>query len=191
MLADLARDRAFTLEEHAVVLYGRCAKLLYALSSCKRAPLNRSPYDGSVIVAVACVRVVQVSGDEVVDVFPMRDRLVSAPCPVLMIRTVIFAAMAVRARAGLVRKHVLVDVVAVNAVQMAVVQIVDVVVVPDPCMPAAVAVHVIMIGMRLVFHDITIARSPRFARPDSRNLGNALIPAYFRGKTPASCGRHD
>ena len=99
------------------------------------------------------VRMVQLLIDEIVDVIPVRYRLVSTA------RTMLVAWL-VAARAGLGgalrrmltvhRDLVLVDVIAVGMVQMAVVQVVGVALVPNCDMPAIRSVLVIVMGMGVV-----------------------------------------
>ena len=46
-------------------------------------------------------------------------------------------------------KHMLIDMIAVNKVQMPIVEVIPVIIVPDPLMPAAIPVHMRMVLMNL------------------------------------------
>jgi hypothetical protein len=103
-----------------------------------------------VVVAVVAVRVVQVAVDEIVDVIPMRHRLMTATGAVLMPRFVPLAAMLGRAAIRVFRSHVddvLVDVVAVHMVQVPVVQVVNMIAMTYRRVAAVGAVLVRVIGM--------------------------------------------
>jgi hypothetical protein len=96
------------------------------------------------------MRVVQVAVDQVVDVIPMRYRLVTASRSVLVPRLVPRAAMLRRAAVGILGRHldhVLVDMIAVGMMQVPIVKIVDVLAVLDGLVPAIGAVLVRMIGV--------------------------------------------
>ncbi len=127
--------------------------------------------DSAVVVAVAGVRVVQVPGDEVVDMIAVRDRLVTATGAVDMALGVTGAAVRRRARSGVGGANLdsaLIHVAVMAAVEMAVVEVVDVIAVADREMPAIGAVNVIVIGVSVVAHEVlfrwdgeaTIAGSP-------------------------------
>ena len=108
------------------------------------------------IVAVPGVRVMQVPGDEIIDVVAMRDRFVTATRAVDMALGV--ARAAVRRRAGgriggADLEDALVDVPIVAVVEVAVVEIVDVVAMTDRAVAAIGAVDVIVIRMGRVAHD--------------------------------------
>jgi len=93
-----------------------------------------------VIVAMIAVWIVQTALDRIIDMIAVRHRLVPAPCAVRAIRGAgDRRGMAVRMR-SIDRDQVLVHVVAMLAVKMAVVEIVDVIVVPHRNMTRAVAV---------------------------------------------------
>ncbi len=99
------------------------------------------------------VRVVQVPGDEVIDVISVRDALVPTRGPMRVARRM--DAAGVRGRAiGAVRrvhrKHVLVHVIAVRVVQVPVVQVIGVPLVSDRRVPAALAVLVVVAVVRQV-----------------------------------------
>jgi hypothetical protein len=82
-----------------------------------------------VIVAVPLVRVVQVAVNEIVDVVPVWDGLVSAAGAVLVVGLVTAAVMIGSAAGGVYVADldgVLVDVISVGAVQVAVMQVVEV-----------------------------------------------------------------
>ena len=107
-------------------------------------------FEGPVIVAMAAVRVVQMAIDEIVYMVAMRNRLMAAVCAVDMIRSMA-AALVVRSAAvricGGDFDSVLIDMVAVNMVKMAVVQIIDMPGVVDGDMAAIAAVLVAVVGM--------------------------------------------
>jgi hypothetical protein len=114
-----------------------------------------------VVVAVTGVRVVQVPGDEVVDVIAMRDRLVTATCAVDMTLRVTGAAVRRRARGRIGRadlENALVHVAIVAVMKVAVVEVVDVVAVKDGEVAAVGAVDMIVIGVRVVAHDFLFFR---------------------------------
>jgi len=98
-----------------------------------------------VVVAVVTVRVVQAAVHEVVHMVAVGDGLVTAVGAVLM-RTVDLR-RAVRRIGCADRDHVLVDMVFVHVMKMAVVQIVDVAVVPDRGMAAVRAMLMRMSGV--------------------------------------------
>jgi hypothetical protein len=104
--------------------------------------------DRAVVVAVVAMRVVKVAADEVVDVIAVRNRLVSAVRSVLMVGVVLGAVVIGRAVAG-VRfadgERVALDAPRVMVVQLAVVEMVDVIVVADGGVAAARAVLVLRV----------------------------------------------
>jgi len=65
---------------------------------------------------------------------------------------------------------VLVDVIAVGTVEVAVVQVVDVIVVPKGRMAAAVAVLVVMVGVSLVFHAYQYTPDAERGQGDVRTI---------------------
>lgn len=115
------------------------------------------------IVAVAAARVVQVAADPVVDVVAVRHRLVATSGAVGVGRIV--SAAGVRGRAGggirpVHGDHALVDVVAVPPVEMALVEEVVVVTVPDGRVTAAGTVLVRMVVMGRVAHGLAVSFRP-------------------------------
>ncbi len=99
------------------------------------------------VAAVAGVLMVQVPCDQVVDVVAVRHRLVAAAGSVYMGGVVLGTAVAAAAPVGVRGAHrqdVLVVMVAVRAVQMPVVQVVEVAVMDDGDVAAARAVNVIV-----------------------------------------------
>lgn len=105
------------------------------------------------VIAMTAARMVEMTADDVVDVVSVRDRDVSAARTVSMSLVVAGAGMARCARRGIANpdgQRVLVDVVTVDVMHVAVVQIVLVTVVRDRRMSAALAVLVIVIGMGLM-----------------------------------------
>jgi hypothetical protein len=110
----------------------------------------------AVVVAVRVVRMVQVAVDEIVDVVPVRHRLMSAAGAVLVVGGVP-AALMIGSAPGGVRvadfDGVLIDVIRVRAVQMAVAQVINVTGMHDGGMPAVGAVGVVVALVYLVrFH---------------------------------------
>jgi hypothetical protein len=111
--------------------------------------------NGAVIVAVPVVRMVQVPGDDEVDVIAVRHRLVAAARGVMVSGGVSGAGMPRRAGVGVGAancKLVLVDVIAVHVVQVAIVQVVGVAVVLDSLVPASLAVGVRVPGVFVAAH---------------------------------------
>jgi hypothetical protein len=107
----------------------------------------------AVIVAVARMRVMQVTIDQVVDMVAMWNGLVAASRTVNVSGHVTVTRVPGRAAGGMHRidcDRALVDVIAVDVVQMAFVEIVDVAVVFDGAMAATRAVDVIVLRMNLV-----------------------------------------
>jgi hypothetical protein len=103
-----------------------------------------------VVVTVALMGVMQVAGDEVVDVVAVRDGLVSAALAVDMLRLVRRAVVAGPAVVGVVAvdlELVLVHVVAMDMVEVAVVDVVGVTGVNDGRVPAVGAVDVFVMGV--------------------------------------------
>jgi hypothetical protein len=99
---------------------------------------------------MVAVRVVQVAIDEIVDVVAMRHGLVTAPGPVLvsrlMSRTLVLGRASVRVRSGDLDR-VLVDVVGMHVMEMAVMEIIDVIAMLDRRVSAAGAVLVRVVGV--------------------------------------------
>jgi len=108
-----------------------------------------------VFVAVVIVLMVEMRGNDVVDMIAMGNGLVAAIFAVAMALGMSVAC--VRPIAG-VRlplpdcEHVLVHVIAVHVVEVSFVNEVDVAVVENLCVPAAVAVLVLMVGMNIMPH---------------------------------------
>jgi hypothetical protein len=103
-----------------------------------------------VVIAVAIVRMMQVPIDHIVDMVSVRNRLMAAAGAVAMFRSVGRAGVSGGAGRGIGigdTQPVLVVVIAVRAVEMAVMQVVDVAVVPNGDMAAASAMNM---GMRFV-----------------------------------------
>ena len=112
--------------------------------------------ESAVVVAVPGVRVMQVPGDEVVDVIAMRDRFVTATRAVDVALGVTSAAVRRRAGGRIGRADLgdaLVDVPIVAVVEVAIVEVVDVVAMTDGEVAAVGAVDVIVIRMGGVAHE--------------------------------------
>lgn len=108
------------------------------------------------IVAVARVHVVEMSGDEVVDVIAVRYCRVTAVGAMNVVAVVALACMVGstgRGIRGVDRDRALVDVVPVHLVEVSVVKIVDVVEVLDSGVTTAGAVDVVMLGMSRMGHE--------------------------------------
>lgn len=104
----------------------------------------------TVIVAVVAVGMMQVSIDQIVDMISVGHRLVTAIRSMAVSRVMPAAAMLGRTAIRVCRTDlddVLIDVIVVRVMQMAVVQVVDVTVVPDCDVAAALAMDVRMIGV--------------------------------------------
>ena len=97
------------------------------------------------VVAVVAVGVVQLAGDEVVDVVAVRDGRVPAVGAMDVIGVVALASVCAAVRMLIVDgDDVLIDVVAVGVVQMAVVHVIDVTFVSDR---EVTAVRTVLMGM--------------------------------------------
>ena len=118
------------------------------------------------VVAVPRVRVMEVTRDEIVDVVAVRDGLVTTSGRVLVPLLMPSTGVVRRAsgRVGLAHvKLMLVDVTIVRVMKMAIVEVVDMVAVPDCGVPARVAMNVFMIGMGAVRHDLLLLQLLRFS----------------------------
>jgi hypothetical protein len=99
-----------------------------------------------VVVAVIDVGMVKAAVNQVIHVVSVRNRL--------LVRLGAFHGFAI---GGIGRTHlqmVLVDVARVGVMQMAIMQIVDMILVPDPRVAARVAVDVRVLVMGLAFHGL-------------------------------------
>lgn len=106
------------------------------------------------VVAMACVRVMEVPVDEIVDVIAMRDGFMTAASAMPVSGVVAGAGVARRAgsRIGAAHfDHVLIDMIAVRLMQVAVVKIVYVIAVLDGDMATARSVNMRVALMDLVF----------------------------------------
>jgi hypothetical protein len=120
-----------------------------------RRPLRLGDRDLAVIVAVAGVIVVQVTGNEIVDVVAVRDLRMSASRPVLVRAFVPTAPVRAAARRRVLRVDadgVLVDVPIVRMVQVAVMQVIGVAFVQNGLMAAARAMLVVVFLVNTVAH---------------------------------------
>jgi hypothetical protein len=117
-----------------------------------------------VVVAVIVVGVVQVVGDQVVDMVAVRHRLVTAVWTMLVAFWMTSAIMVRRAAIGIGRTHgddVFVEVVLVRMMKMAVVEIVDVAIVRYRRVTAAWTVLVRMIAMNfMIAHGYPFLAKP-------------------------------
>lgn len=106
--------------------------------------------DGAMIIAMITVRMMQVAVHKIVDVVPMGNRFVSAGWPVYVIGCVAAAVMVGRTAIRVFRadlESVLIDMIGMRVVQMSIMQIVDMIAVPDGRVPAVRPVLVIVMGM--------------------------------------------
>lgn len=114
------------------------------------------------VVAVIAVGVVQVAGDQIVDVVPVRHRRVAAAGAVLVVRGVAAAGVIGRAAVRVLiadGNHVLVDVITVGVMQVAIMQIVDVVLVLDGDMPAVRPMLMIVVFVSLAGHLVLLGNA--------------------------------
>ncbi len=96
------------------------------------------------------VRMVQVAVDKIIDVVPMRHGLMPAARAMHMLRLVTAAAVIRRALIGIFRTHLdamFIHVLAVRMMEMAIMQIVDVIAVANGRVAAAGAMLMVVIGM--------------------------------------------
>jgi hypothetical protein len=102
------------------------------------------------IIAMVAMRMMQVAINQIVHMVPMRHRLVAASGPMHVTRAVTGAAMLRSALAGIGRgdlDDMFIDVVAMDMMEMPVMQIVNMAVMMDGRMTAIRAVNMRMIGM--------------------------------------------
>jgi hypothetical protein len=102
------------------------------------------------VVAVIAMRVMKMPADDVIEVIPVRRSLVAALRSVSVLLVVSFATVVGRAVVWVSAANgngVLINVTAMNVMQMAVVEIVRVSVVAYGHVPATGLVHVIMLGV--------------------------------------------
>ncbi len=164
--------------------------------------------ESAVVVAVPGVRVMQVAGDEVVDVVAMRYRFVPATRAVDMTLGVTCAAVRRRARGRIGRADLddtLVDVAIVVVVEVAVVEVVDVVAMADREVATVGAVDVIVMRMGGVAHgffflpwcgEVTTARSAGSTRRQpcarfevARSVISTTVEVMYQATAFSSMGR--
>jgi phage tail protein X len=110
-----------------------------------------------VVVAVLFVRPMQPPVDQVIDVIAVRDRLVTALIAVSVRRIAVGGTLVACGVRLIDRDRVVVDMIAVRVVQVAVVEIVDVVLVANRGVPATGPVLVRVVAlMDVVGHDATL-----------------------------------
>lgn len=108
------------------------------------------------VVAVFAVGMMQVAVDPVVNVVPMRNRFMAATRPMRMGVRVAAAGVVGSAASRVVRAdvdRVLVYMILMGMMKMPVVQVIDVVTVPDRRVAAVDSVLVTVIGVRFAAHD--------------------------------------
>ncbi len=105
------------------------------------------------VIAVVAIRVMEMSVDQIVDVVSMRNGFVTAICAVLVRGIVSVALVSVGAIGGVRGVHfelVLIDVTLVKRMQMAVMQVIGMVVVNDSGVATVFAVHMCVVLVDLV-----------------------------------------
>jgi hypothetical protein len=116
-----------------------------------------------VIVAMIAVRMVEMPIDQVIHVIAMRHGLMSTSWTVYMARLVTAAAMIWRAMVWILCAHfdhMLIDMIVMGMMEMAVMQIVDVVAMTNGSMAAARAMLMIVISMMRKIagsHDLSLS----------------------------------
>jgi hypothetical protein len=149
-------------------------------------------FDRAVVVAVIAVRMVQVAIDEIIDVVPMRHGFVTARRAVNVARLMAATVVIRSALVGIFRidrERMLVDVIAVHVMQMAVVQIVDMIVVLDRRMPTVRAVLMVVIGvMRFAAGGAHAVLLIHRWLPAATELAILTLLNDSRLPTDASCG---
>jgi hypothetical protein len=114
---------------------------------------------GAVVVAVVAVRMVQMSGHQVIDVIAVRHRFMPAAGAVNVFLGVGPTSVLGRAAGRIARANfqlVLLDLAAVWMVQMAIVDVIDVSVVLDRRVAAARAVLVVVTAVVIVAHRLLL-----------------------------------
>lgn len=115
------------------------------------------------MIAMIAIRMVQVSIDEVVNVIAVRNGLVTAAFPMLVACVVTAAGMSLGAGVRISSRdseNVLVDMSLMKRVQVAIMEIIDVVRMPDRCMAAtgAVLVGVVLVDCMGATHEFVSFR---------------------------------
>jgi len=145
-----------------------------------------------VVVAVVAVRVMKVAADAVIYVVAVGNRLVTAAGAADMARFMTAAMMVRRAAIGVVAghlDHVLIDVTFMRVVEVAIVQIVDVVVVTHGGVAASRPMLVSMIRVGrcgAVGHRVSSFPCPRSADTAVRSSAAWSIALRTNGKTRSS-----
>lgn len=106
--------------------------------------------DGAVVITVIAVRMVQMAVDEIVDMIDVRDRFVAAARAMDVSSIMPGAAMVGRATIRILVAHLnpmLIHMIGVRMVKMTIVEIVDMVAMPNRDVAALRSVRVIVIGM--------------------------------------------
>lgn len=138
------------------------------------------------VIAVLAVGVMQVIADQVVDVVAVRYRLVAAAGTVGVTRLVAVAVMiggAALRVLGVGLKYVLIDVIAVGMVQMALMEIVEVVAVLDGGVTTAGTVHVRMVGMgEVLVHEPQSPHTPSKRQVAESKTQSQLRAAVFQAR---------
>lgn len=114
--------------------------------------------DGTVVVAVAVVRVMKVAVDQVVDVIAVWHGRVTAVIAMDMGRVMATAVVVGSAGSGVAvvhAEHVFVDVIAMHVMEMAVVEIIDMTIVFDREVAAVAPMFVIMLLVGVAILHVT------------------------------------
>ena len=102
----------------------------------------------TMIIAMITMRMMKVAIDKIIDVIAMRHRFMSAARAMHVTRLVAAAAVVQRASIGIFRTYLndmLVNVIAMLMMEVAIMQIVDVIAVTNRCMATAGAMPMVMI----------------------------------------------
>ena len=128
------------------------------------------------VVAVVLVGMVQPAVHQVIHVIAVRDGLVAAARAVGVTRLAVGRIGVAVRMLGIDRDHVLVDMILVRMVQMPVMQVVDVIVVANRRMAAALRVNVrVLAFMNRVRHRHTVGR---LAPPTKQVMTRPVLPTH-------------
>lgn len=115
------------------------------------------------MIAVIAARMMKMTLDEVVNMIAMRNSLVTAAFPMLVVCVVAAASVSLRAVVGVSSgdsEDMFVDMLTMRRVKVAIMEIIDVVRMPDRCMAAtgAVLVGMVLMGRMGTAHDLVSFR---------------------------------
>lgn len=138
------------------------------------------------VVAVRTMTTMDVPSDDVVDVAGVRDDVMAAADTVYVIGGMAGTGVSERAIIGIALRRgnlMLIDVLAMNMVQMSIVHVVDVIIVPNTKMTTVVAVPVLVLIVNVMLHDIEripcgargqLAAALRFAALQAAQMPNSV-----------------